>query len=105
MPVPELTPQQRAAALASATEARRARAEVRRRLAHAEARIGDVIAEGAASPAVARMRVSALLESMPGVGPVRAGQIMDELGIARSRRVRGLGEHQARALIDRFGPA
>lgn len=105
MPVPELTPQQRATALASATEARRARAQVRRRLACAEARIGDIIAEGVTSPAIARMRVLALLESMPGVGPVTAGRIMDELGIARSRRVRGLGDHQARALVDRFGPA
>jgi ribosomal protein S13 len=48
------------------------------------------------------MKVSALLESMPGVGRVRARQIMDEVGIAASRRVRGLGSNQARALLDRF---
>jgi len=50
------------------------------------------------------MRVSALLESMPGVGKVRARQIMDELGISESRRVRGLGANQASALVARFTP-
>jgi ribosomal protein S13 len=44
------------------------------------------------------MRVSALLESMPGVGKVRAAGIMEELGISPSRRVRGLGANQAAAL-------
>ena len=48
------------------------------------------------------MKVSALLESMPGVGRVRARQIMDEVGIAETRRVRGLGNNQIAALIERF---
>ena len=41
------------------------------------------------------MKVSALLESMPGVGKVRAKQIMERLGIAESRRVRGPGARTA----------
>ena len=49
------------------------------------------------------MRVSALLESMPGVGRVRARQIMEEVGISESRRVRGLGQNQVAALLERFG--
>ena len=48
-------------------------------------------------------RVSALLESMPGVGRVRARQIMEEIGISESRRVRGLGQNQIAALLARFG--
>ena len=48
---------------------------------------------------------SALLESMPGVGRVRARQIMEEVGISESRRVRGLGQNQVAALLDRFGRA
>ena len=48
------------------------------------------------------MRVSALLESMPGVGPVKAAQIMEEVGISASRRVRGLGQNQVAALLPRF---
>ena len=34
------------------------------------------------------------------IGKVRAAAIMDNLGIAASRRVRGLGVHQRRALVD-----
>lgn len=48
------------------------------------------------------MKVIALLESLPGVGRVKARQIMDEVGIAESRRVRGLGPNQVAALIERF---
>ena len=47
------------------------------------------------------MQVSALLESMPGVGQVRARQIMEEVGISESRRVRGLGANQIAALLTR----
>ena len=49
------------------------------------------------------LKVSALLESMPGVGKVRAKQIMERLGIAESRRVRGLGANQRSALETEFG--
>ncbi len=48
------------------------------------------------------MKVSALLESMPGVGKVRAAQLMERLEIAPSRRLRGLGERQRRALLTEF---
>ena len=51
------------------------------------------------------MKVSALLESMPGVGRVRARQIMEEVGISESRRVRGLGQNQISALLSRFDQA
>jgi ribosomal protein S13 len=46
------------------------------------------------------MRVSELIEAVPGIGPVRAAAIMAEIGIAASRRLRGLGIHQSRSLID-----
>lgn len=105
VPVPALTPEQRADALSRATAARRRRAEAKQRLKHGAARIAEVIADGARDEAIAKLRVSELVESMPGVGPVTAGQIMDELGIARSRRVRGLGARQARSLIAHFEPA
>jgi len=49
------------------------------------------------------MKVSSLLEAMPGVGKVRARQIMERLGIAESRRVRGLGANQRSALENEFG--
>ncbi|MFV0462326.1 MAG: integration host factor, actinobacterial type [Nostocoides sp.] len=103
MALPELTPQQRAEALEKAAAARRERALVKNRLKHSSGSIADVIANGQTNDVIGKMKVSALLESMPGVGRVRAKQLMDEIGIAQSRRVRGLGANQIKALVDRFG--
>lgn len=102
MPLPPLTPEQRAAALEKAAQARRERAEVKNRLKYAQGSLGDVIREGQENDVVGKMKVSALLESMPGVGKVRARQIMADIGISESRRVRGLGAHQIKALVERF---
>jgi hypothetical protein len=100
--LPPLTPEQRAAALEKAAVARRARAEVKNRLKYSQGSLGDVIREGQNNEIVGKMKVSALLEALPGVGKVRARQIMEEIGISESRRVRGLGTNQASALIERF---
>jgi len=100
--LPPLTAEQRSAALQRATEARRERAAVKSRLKNSGDSIEQIIAAGKENDAIGKMRVSALLESMPGVGRVRARQIMDEVGIAQSRRVRGLGAKQTAALIERF---
>jgi ribosomal protein S13 len=43
-----------------------------------------------------------VLESLPGVGKVRARKVMQEIGIADTRRVRGLGEQQRKALLETF---
>jgi transposase len=101
--LPPLTPEQRAAALEKAAAARRERAEVRNRLKHAGASVDAVLADGQTNEVIGKMRVSALLESLPGVGKVRARQIMDRLGISESRRVRGLGSKQVEALSREFG--
>ena len=66
MALPPLTPEQRAAALAKAAEARRIRAEVKNRLKRSGASIGEVIAAGQTDDIIGKMKVSALLESMPG---------------------------------------
>ena len=102
MALPPLTPEQRAAALAKAAEARRARAEVKNRLKYSQGSLGEVIREGQANDIVGKMKVSALLEALPGVGKVRARQIMEEIGISESRRVRGLGTNQVAAHVERF---
>jgi hypothetical protein len=100
--LPPLTPEQRAAALAKAAVARRERAAAKNRLKYSQGSLADVIQEGRGNDVIGKMKVSALLESLPGVGRVRARQIMDEVGISESRRVRGLGANQAAALIARF---
>ncbi len=102
MPLPTLTPEQRSAALEKAAAARRERAEVKNRLKYAQGSLAEVIEEGQANEVVGKMKVSALLESLPGVGKVRARQVMEEIGIADTRRVRGLGAKQISALVARF---
>ena len=42
--------------------------------------MSDVIKEGSTDDVIGKMKVSALLESLPGVGKVRAKQIMERLG-------------------------
>ena len=105
MALPPLTPEQRSAALEKAAAARRERAAVKNRLKHASGSVAEVIAEGRTNEIIGKVRVSALLESLPGVGRVRAAAIIEELGISPTRRVRGLGANQAAALIARFDTA
>lgn len=102
MALPPLTPEQRAQALAKAAAARRERAAVKNRLKYAQGSLAEVIADGRTNDVIGKMRVSALLESMPGVGPVKAAQIMADVGISENRRVRGLGQNQVAALLARF---
>lgn len=105
MALPPLTPEQRAAALEKAAQARRERAAVKNRLKYAQGDLGEVITDGKANDVIGKMRVSALLESMPGVGRVKAKALMEEIGISESRRVRGLGQNQISALLARFDKA
>jgi transposase len=100
--LPPLTPEQRAAALEKAAKARKERAEVKNKLKTNDKTLPEVLKEGQTDDIVGKMKVSALLESMPGVGKVRARQIMERLGIAESRRVRGLGANQRTALENEF---
>jgi len=97
-----LTPEQRKAALEKAAAARRLRAEVKNRLKNSGASLSEVIAESRVNEVVAKLRVIDLLQSMPGVGKVRAREIMKRIGIADSRRLRGLGTNQIKALIAEF---
>ena len=105
MALPPLTPEQRQAALEKAAAARRERAEVKNRLKHSGASLNEVVQEGQKNPVIGKMRVSALLESLPGVGKVRAKQIMERLSISENRRVGGLGANQIAALEREFGAA
>ena len=54
-------------------------------------------------PIVGRMKVSTLIETLPGYGKAKSEKIMTELQIADSRRLRGLGERQQAALLERLG--
>ena len=103
MALPPLTPEQRQAALDKAAASRRERAEVKNRLKNSGASIIDVVSEGQTNEVIGKMRVVDLLQAMPGLGKVRARQMMERLGISESRRVRGLGVNQMKALQQEFG--
>ncbi len=102
MALPILTPEQRKAALEKAAQARQIRAEVKNRLKTSGASLAEVITESKANEVIAKLKVIDLLKSMPGVGAVKAKEIMERLGIAESRRLRGLGANQIKALLDEF---
>jgi hypothetical protein len=103
--LPRLTPEQRQANLDKAAASRRERAEVKNRLKHSGASIIEVIELGQHNDVIGKMRVLDLLQSMPGIGKVRAHQLMERLGISESRRVRGLGTNQIAALHREFAAA
>ena len=103
MALPPLTPEQRSAALEKAAAARQARAEVKNRLKYSQGSLAQVLDQAKTDEVIGKLKVSALLESLPGIGKIKARSIMAEIGISESRRIRGLGPHQARALVERFG--
>ncbi|HHV54010.1 MAG TPA: integration host factor [Firmicutes bacterium] len=102
MPLPKLTMQQKRQALAKAQEMRAQRASLRRRLKKGELRLKDILSDDS-NEVVARMKVAYLIQSLPQVGKVRAQQIMDEIGIHTSRRVKGLGKRQRSLLLEKLG--
>ncbi|MGH3423646.1 MAG: integration host factor, actinobacterial type [Nocardioidaceae bacterium] len=102
MALPPLTPEQRQAALDKAAAARRARAEIKNRLKHSGGSLTEVLHEGQRDDVVGKMKVYDLLQSLPGLGKVRAKQVMERIGIAETRRVRGLGAKQIAALESEF---
>ena len=101
--LPQLTAEQRKAALEKAAEARKQRAELKASLKRGEITLKDVLDKADTDEIVGKTKVSALLEAMPKVGKVKAREIMEELEIAQTRRLRGLGDRQRRALLERFG--
>lgn len=99
---PQLSPEQRQAALAKAAEARRARAELKERLKLGSITLSEVLDEASTDELVGKTKVLAVLESLPGVGKVRARRTMEEIGIAEGRRLRGLGDNQREKLLAAF---
>jgi hypothetical protein len=103
MPLPPaLSPEERQAALAKAAVARRRRAEVKERLKAGGLTLKELFEQGDGDEILAKLKVVSVLESLPGVGKVKARRLMQELDIAASRRLRGLGDNQRRRLLDRF---
>ena len=102
MAIPQLSVEARQEALEKAKAARIKRAEIREDLKSGKLNVEQVL-DMKDDPVVGRMKVSTLIETMPGYGKAKAEKVMKELQIAESRRLRGLGERQRTALLERLG--
>ncbi|MBA8965065.1 DNA uptake protein ComE-like DNA-binding protein [Rhodococcus percolatus] len=99
MALPVLTPEQRAEALEKAAAARKARGELLSAVKAGELTVADVFKKAETDEVAKKTKVSALIKALPGVGPVKASQILEELSIADTRRIGGLGANQRQALL------
>ena len=103
MPLPpELSPDQRQAALDKAAAARRQRAELKEKLKMGSTSLKELFGMAETAEVVGKMNVLAVLESLPGVGKVKARRIMEQVGISETRRIRGLGSQQRESLLKSF---
>ena len=96
---PALTPEQRQAALAKAAKVRRERAEVKERLKLGSINLSELLTMADDDETVGKMKVLSVLESLPGLGKVKARRLMESVGISESRRLQGLGVNQREALL------
>ena len=99
---PQLTPEERANALAKAKISRQVRAGVKLRIKNQDLSIAQVLEIARDDEAIAKMRVFELVESVPGMGKIRAKALLERLHISLTRRVQGLGRHQVESLIREF---
>lgn len=99
MPLPpRLSDEARRAALQKAVEVRRLRSDVRLRLKDGSLTLDDLL-DRVDDDMVGKMKALVVIESLPGVGKVKARRLMADIGIAESRRLRGLGDQQRAKLL------
>ncbi|HET6873975.1 MAG TPA: integration host factor, actinobacterial type [Acidimicrobiales bacterium] len=103
MPLPpSLSADQRQAALEKAAAARRARAELKERLKMGSLTLKELLVQADRDEVVGKMKVLAMLESLPGVGKVKARRLMEEIGISDNRTLHGLGDQQRKKLFEKL---
>jgi guanylate kinase len=101
---PQLTADQRSAALAKAKQSRQERSLVKSKVKSGELSLSEVFNLADKDPVIAKMRVAELLAAISGVGKIRAQAIMERLDISPTRRIQGLGKHQVASLNSEFSP-
>ena len=94
-----LTPEQRQAALEKAAKVRRERAEVKEKLKLGSLTLAELLKKAETDETVGKMKVVSVLESLPGLGKVKARRLMETVGISESRRLQGLGAKQRAELL------
>ena len=104
MPLPpSLSPDERQAALEKAAAARRLRAELKEKLKMGSLTLRELLNQSASDEVVAKMKIVSVLESLPGLGKVKARKLMEEIGISETRRIQGLGDQQRKKLFEKLG--
>jgi guanylate kinase len=99
---PKLSAAERTAALDAAKQARRSRAAVKEQIRTGELKVLQVIELASTNTAIGRMKISELIEAVPGMGEVRVKAILERLEISPSRRIQGLGVLQLQRLKKEF---
>ena len=99
---PPLSQEERSRALEKAKQARGERARIKNELSRGSLALSEFLELAEKNQSLQRMKVSELLESLPGYGKIRSEALMDRLSISQSRRVAGLGRHQRSALLKEF---
>jgi len=103
MALPALTPEQRAEALAKARQARKERSEFLQALKAGTLSLGDALAR--TDDVARRTKVAQVLKALPGYGPVKVAEVMEQTGIDERRRLGSLGEHQREKLLTAIAAA
>lgn len=103
MPLPpQLSPDQRQAALEKAAAARRLRAELKEKLKMGSTDLQELFDLAGKDETVGKMKVLSVLESLPGLGKVKARRLLEECEISETRRIQGLGVNQRAKLFERL---
>ncbi|MFP5375417.1 MAG: integration host factor, actinobacterial type [Acidimicrobiia bacterium] len=100
---PELSPEASKAALDKAAAARRQRAELKEKLKMGSLNLSELFGLADRDEVVGKTKVVAVLESLPGLGKVKARRVMESVGISPTRRLQGLGAQQRDRLLKELG--
>ncbi len=64
--------------------------------------LSELFARADENELLAGLKVESLIAAMPGTGKIKAKRLMESIGIAENRRIRGLGDNQKEALLTEF---
>ena len=74
-------------------------AEVKEKLKLGSLTLAELLKKAEKDETVGKMKVVSVLESLPGLGKVKARRLMETVGISESRRLQGLGAKQRADLL------
>ncbi|MDF2728219.1 MAG: hypothetical protein K0T01_5 [Acidimicrobiia bacterium] len=78
------------------------RAEAKELLKTGSLRLSELFEKADSDELLAGLKVERVLAAMPGTGKIKAKRLMESVGIAENRRIRGLGDKQKEALLAEF---